>query len=62
MKKIRFTHFLTFLGVILLLGCTKKAQNMKLLVGTYTGKGSEGIYAVNFDPETGKLSDLTGSA
>src|SRR5947209_1599233 len=27
-------------------------------VGTYTGKGSQGIYAWRFDPSSGKLTDV----
>ncbi|MCB0665108.1 MAG: beta-propeller fold lactonase family protein, partial [Saprospiraceae bacterium] len=30
---------------------------MKLLVGTYTGKGSDGIYSLDFDPASGTLSN-----
>ncbi|PIB37620.1 hypothetical protein BFP72_18040 [Reichenbachiella sp. 5M10] len=28
-----------------------------MLVGTYTGQGSEGIYSIQFDPATGAISD-----
>lgn len=31
---------------------------VNLLVGTYTGDGSEGIYQLKFDAESGELSDL----
>lgn len=34
------------------------AQMHKLYVGTYTKTNSEGIYQLNFNSETGKLSDL----
>src|SRR5580658_2803440 len=30
----------------------------RLFAGTYTGKGSQGIYAARFNSETGKLSDF----
>lgn len=30
----------------------------RLYAGTYTGKGSQGIYAGSFNSETGKLSDF----
>ena len=36
----------------------QKSKEMLLYVGTYTQKGSEGIYVYNFDAETGKLSRL----
>jgi len=32
-------------------------MNMELLVGTYTGKGSKGIYLLDFDQNSGKLSN-----
>ena len=32
-------------------------SHMELLVGTYTGKGSEGIYQLDFDIRTGELSN-----
>lgn len=34
-----------------------KPFTMDLLVGTYTGQGSEGIYRLEYNPETGELSD-----
>jgi 6-phosphogluconolactonase len=35
------------------------AQNANLLVGTYTQKGSKGIYVFNFDTATGKAIELS---
>jgi 6-phosphogluconolactonase len=35
-----------------------KSKNMLLYVGTYTEKGSEGIYVYKFNAESGKLSKL----
>ena len=35
------------------------AQNANLLVGTYTQKGSKGIYVFNFDTATGKAVELS---
>lgn len=35
-----------------------KSKEMLLYVGTYTSKGSEGIYVYKFDAETGSLSKL----
>jgi 6-phosphogluconolactonase len=41
-----------------------KGEKMWVYIGTYTGKGSEGIYRFDFDPTTGKLSNrkLAGKA
>lgn len=36
----------------------KKSKEMLLYVGTYTSKGSEGIYVYKFDAETGSLSKI----
>lgn len=36
----------------------KKSKEMLLYVGTYTSKGSEGIYVYKFDAETGELGKL----
>lgn len=36
---------------------TSKAATIDLLVGVYTGNGSNGIYQLQFDPATGQLSD-----
>ncbi|EOR92618.1 6-phosphogluconolactonase [Arcticibacter svalbardensis MN12-7] len=49
----------TFLLIIMSLIALHQAsaQNLNLIVGTYTNKGnSEGIYVYNFDSTTGKLS------
>jgi 6-phosphogluconolactonase len=61
------TYLMYMLLMIVAIACSKPNQNqtestsevekMKLLVGTYTGKGSEGIYQISFNPETGALSD-----
>lgn len=42
---------------VLTAGVLSAAENV-VYVGTYTGKGSQGIYAGRFDPATGALSDL----
>ena len=34
-------------------------EPMELLVGTYTNEGSEGIYKLEFNPQTGSLSNTT---
>jgi len=46
--------------LLLLLVTTGEAVDYKYLVyvGTYTGKGSEGIYAYQFDPATGESSPV----
>src|SRR5215210_2714076 len=36
----------------------KKSNEMLLYVGTYTSRGSEGIYVYRFDAETGALSRI----
>jgi len=40
------------------LATSLNAANYLMYVGTYTGKGSKGIYAFRFDPATGKFQDL----
>jgi 6-phosphogluconolactonase len=39
--------------VLLVIGDKALADEYLVYVGTYTGKGSEGIYAYRFDPATG---------
>jgi 6-phosphogluconolactonase len=41
------------LAVLLVAGVEAQAAEFLAYVGTYTGKGSEGIYACRFDPATG---------
>jgi 6-phosphogluconolactonase len=38
-------------------GSQNQEKSMNLFVGTYTGKGSDGIYMLKFDTETGSLTD-----
>ncbi len=53
-EKSMMTKKLFLLYVIFgLIGCA--AQQVPLYVGTYTGKGSEGIYQYHFNVETGSL-------
>ncbi|HZT81565.1 MAG TPA: lactonase family protein [Gemmataceae bacterium] len=53
---------ITALGVVLVLclaaaaEAADKAEKYWVFVGTYTGKDSKGIYRLEFDPATGKLS------
>ena len=57
MKQVNKTKFL--LSVLLLTQIFSFAQNANLLVGTYTQKGSKGIYVYNFDTTTGKAIELS---
>lgn len=54
----------TFAMISLLLGgCSLQAQEkIMLLVGTYTGNGSKGIYSFTFDQATGKAEALDSLA
>ncbi|UXP33688.1 lactonase family protein [Reichenbachiella agarivorans] len=60
--KLNLSFLLLALGT---LACNTKSEtqnhpvksNLEILVGTYTGEGSDGIYSVQFDPTTGVLSD-----
>ena len=49
------------LFTVLLMVCSYSlnAQNANLLIGTYTQKGSKGIYVFNFDTATGKATELS---
>ena len=55
MKRTKLILLLIFL---VLAGCNEKTERMDLLVGTYTGSGSNGIYLLSFNPQSGELSDL----
>jgi len=43
------------LGLLLLNSCKTPQPASLVFIGTYTGKGSEGIYSCRFNPETGEL-------
>jgi 6-phosphogluconolactonase len=45
--------FICLLAVLLVAGAEVPAAEYLVYVGTYTGAGSEGIYAFRFDPDTG---------
>jgi 6-phosphogluconolactonase len=51
------------LSLLILAAVSAQAAGQKywIFVGTYTGKGSEGIYSYRFDPDTGEIS-LSGLA
>src|SRR5438105_13183907 len=51
MNQFRFAVLVSVLCVSQLAG----ASRGPILIGTYTGKGSEGIYTALFDSKTGKL-------
>jgi 6-phosphogluconolactonase len=53
MKSILLFSLISFSSMI------ATAQKANLLVGTYTQKGSKGIYVLNFDTTTGKLVELS---
>lgn len=47
------------LGLLFAFQTRVPAQNANLLIGTYTQKGSHGIYVFNFDTATGKAVELS---
>jgi 6-phosphogluconolactonase len=49
--------FLLFFQVIVFQSLM--AQNQLVIIGTYTQKGSEGVYLYNFNPKNGQLSPLS---
>jgi 6-phosphogluconolactonase len=54
-----FSKFFGILICLFLLQPISKAQSANLLVGTYTQKGSKGIYVFHFDTATGKAVELS---
>lgn len=67
-KTFMKSHFIVTLFTVFAFGCSsgskeekqdqkKEPFTMDLFVGTYTDNGSEGIYRVKFNPETGELTD-----
>jgi 6-phosphogluconolactonase len=62
-KLISFLFWLFAINVLLINNIEAKINGSGPLkhffVGTYTGKGSEGIYRCGLDTQTGKLSDLS---
>ena len=47
-----------FLPLIFLTSCAAPEHGYLVYVGTYTGHGSEGIYAYRFNPAKGDLSPI----
>ena len=48
-----------FVSIVLLLQMSSLAQDANLLIGTYTQKGSKGIYLFHFDTATGKAIEIS---
>ena len=46
------------LSLLLVQACSSPKDEFLVYVGTYTGHGSDGIYAYRFNPSNGKLSPL----
>ncbi len=56
--RLRTVALLCLLVVLLVTGVEARASEYLVYVGTYTGTGSEGIYAYRFDPATGVAQPL----
>lgn len=55
-------RILTFLcSLLILTSCTKKSPE-RIFIGTYTGKGSNGIYTAEFNEESGSIGAITLAA
>lgn len=53
---MKATKILSMLGLGLLLASCGKSDPIPMFVGTYTDKGSDGIYSFSFDQESGKAT------
>jgi len=58
MQRLRIFKLICLLTVLLVPAAEALAYEYLVYVGTYTGKGSEGIYAYRFDPATGETSSV----
>ena len=58
MRWLRIFKLICLLTVLLVTAAEALAAEYLVYVGTYTGKGSEGIYAYRFDPATGETSSV----
>jgi 6-phosphogluconolactonase len=56
MRWLRIIKQICLLTVLLVTAAPALADEYLVYVGTYTGKGSEGIYAYRFDPASGETS------
>jgi 6-phosphogluconolactonase len=57
-KRPRLRALIWLLAVLLTTAANALAAEYRVYVGTYTGKGSEGIYAFRFNPVTGATSSV----
>ena len=57
-RRPRILHVLCPLTVLLVTATGALAHDSLMYVGTYTDRGSEGIYAYRFDPDTGETSPI----
>ena len=57
-KRPRLLALICLLAVLLGTGANARAAEYRVYVGTYTGQGSEGIYAFRFNPLTGATSSV----
>jgi 6-phosphogluconolactonase len=59
MNTHRLIKFIAMLFPVLLMhACTPSNQELLMYVGTYTGTGSEGIYAYRFNPANGEVTRI----
>jgi 6-phosphogluconolactonase len=58
MRWLRIFKLICLLAVLLVTAAEAPADECLVYVGTYTGTGSEGIYAYRFDPATGETSSV----
>jgi len=58
MRWLRIFKLIGLLAVLLVTAAEAPADECLVYVGTYTGTGSEGIYAYRFDPATGETSSV----
>ena len=55
---LRFLQLLFLIALATVATAQKSTKKYLLFVGTYTDKGSKGIYAYNFDAASAKLTSL----
>lgn len=52
-----YLRIISCLGMFLgLISCGSPDYSQRIFIGTYTGKGGEGVYTCRFNPETGKIT------
>jgi 6-phosphogluconolactonase len=57
-KIVRFAKYLVVAGLLMSTGQLCFAKHYLMYVGTYTNKGSKGIYVYRYDSDSGKVQDL----